>query len=171
VAVSIVPLAMYGFERTVGLWSDVDPGSYAGFYDWVKGGWFGLELAGIVAGVLAVRKVRFSFVLLPVAICVWFLSMDLAPLLYPMWNVAFVLLGVFLRSRVLTGVAGLGITAWLIWLSDRVFHDSMVFPLVLVSIGIGVVVLGVVVKKKQKQIDAWVDSAVPSSLRALRPPS
>jgi len=336
VAVAMVPLAVYGFERTIGWWPDVDPGRYEGFYDWVKGGWFGIEWVTIVAGIVAVRVVPYSFVLLPVALCAWFMSMDLAPLVYadpstaqrgmvsavvgagllgtvyllhrnksahlsywlaaagavafdgglaamktdslwtkpvflavqiaflvagaqaglsafllvgavgavgvglwattqshdavlasfvigvparssglwlhrrtgdPRWHLpsltmvlvgagvlavgpfdvwsdrrafgplalyaaghaALVVLGAVVASRALTTVAGLALTTFVLWLSHEVFSGSMVFPLVLVSMGIGLVVGGVQLKRHQRAIDAWAIAHVPPALRAMRP--
>lgn len=80
-AVSMTPAAVYGFERTVGLRPDVDPGAYQGFFHWVKGGWFAIEVTTIVTGAIAWRLVPFSFVALPIALTAWFMSMDAAPLL------------------------------------------------------------------------------------------
>jgi hypothetical protein len=80
VAVTMVPLAVYGFERTIGWWPDVDPGRYEGFYDWVKSGCFGIERVTIDAGIMAVRVVPSFFVLLPGGLCAFLTSMDLAPL-------------------------------------------------------------------------------------------
>jgi hypothetical protein len=81
-AVWMTPLAVYGFERMTGLWLQQDPGSYRQYYEWIKGGWCLMELATIVAGLVALRFVRFPFLTFPVAFALWFMSMDLAPLLY-----------------------------------------------------------------------------------------
>lgn len=80
-AVWMVPLAIYGLERTTGLWPQGDPGAYAGYYMWIKGSWFLMELGTITAGLVALRFVRFPFLTFPIAFAFWYMSMDLAPLL------------------------------------------------------------------------------------------
>jgi hypothetical protein len=331
-AVSMTPAAVYGFERTVGLWPDVDPGAYQGFFHWVKGGWFAIEVTTMVVGAIAWRLVPFSFVALPIALTAWFMSMDAAPLLidspdradrglvsvvvgllilgaafglrrrqradlnywlevfgviafqggllsvssdslgtkfvfmaiqlgllslgalwqrrafslaaavgvvavcgwalvrswedrvmlsvglglmlqvfgllrvrawpttgtfalvvgsgvlaigsftaltredlegalvlYALWHIVVVTLGVLVRSRLLTAVGGLSIAAWLVHLAHRVFEDSMVFPFVIVSLGIVVIVAGVGLHRRRDFINDAVDRLVPEALRRLRP--
>ena len=81
-AVCMTPLAVYGFERMTGLWLQGAPGDYADFYHYIKGGWFPMEAATIGAGLLALRFFRFPFLTAPVAFALWFMSMDLTPLIY-----------------------------------------------------------------------------------------
>jgi len=81
-AVCMTPLATYGLERVVGLWPDMDPGSYRGFHVWIKGGWFYMEVATLIAGIVAIRFYRFPFLIAPLAFTLWYMSMDLAPLIF-----------------------------------------------------------------------------------------
>ncbi len=81
-AVCMTPLAVYGLERALNLWPQVDPGTYSGFHVWVKGGWFAMEVATIAAGLVALRFRRFPFLTAPVAFALWYMSMDLTPLVY-----------------------------------------------------------------------------------------
>jgi hypothetical protein len=60
-AVGMTPLATYGFERLVNLWPAGDPGAYRGFHEWVKGGWFAMEVATVLAGAIAIHFFRFPF--------------------------------------------------------------------------------------------------------------
>ena len=46
------------------------------------GGWIVMELATILAGTVAMRFVRFPFLTAPVAFALWYLSMDLAPVIF-----------------------------------------------------------------------------------------
>jgi hypothetical protein len=82
VAVCMTPLAVYGFERTTGLWPYADPGSYRGFFPWIRGGWFAMEVATVIAGLVALRRVRFPFLVAPIALVLWFMSMDAVPALF-----------------------------------------------------------------------------------------
>lgn len=81
-AVCMTPLAVYGFERMTGLWLRQAPGDYRDFYAWIKGGWFIMEVATIATGLVALRFVRFPFLTAPIAFVLWFMSMDLTPLIY-----------------------------------------------------------------------------------------
>jgi hypothetical protein len=334
-AVAMTPAAVYGFERTIGVWPDSDPGSYAGFFDWIKGGWFAMEVATIVVAVIALRLVPYSFVALPLALTAWFMSMDLAGLvfdhpdteeraavsiavgvalgiagyvlrrrqrqdlgywievaavlafngglmsvrseqlgtkfiflaiqcgllslgalwqrrvftiggvigvvglaewvttrgndseqlwmsvgvglcllafgllvrwsqwwttslfallagaivmstgpfgalkydaeaalaLWALWQIVVVGFGVFVRSRLVLAVGALALSAWLVHLADRVFADSMVFPLVLISIGLLIIVGGVGLHRRRHAIDAFIDTRLPQRVRDLRGPA
>ncbi len=82
VAVCMTPLAVYGFERMTGLWLQGVPGAYRDFYDWIQGSWFPMEVGTVVAGLVALRFFRFPFLTAPIAFSLWFMSMDLTPLIY-----------------------------------------------------------------------------------------
>jgi len=82
VAVSLMPLLVYSIERMTGLWPAEDPGGYGRFYPWIHGSWIVMELATIGAAALALMFVQFSFLTAPMAFSFWFLSMDLAALIF-----------------------------------------------------------------------------------------
>lgn len=80
VAVAMAPLAVFGIQDALGLWTSTDkPGTVRDFYIWVKGSWIFMELATIAAAVLALQFYRFPFIVLLIAIALWFLSMDIVP--------------------------------------------------------------------------------------------
>jgi hypothetical protein len=81
VAVCMTPLVVYGFERWTGLWVQADPGQYRGFFPWIRGGWFAMEAATVLAGLFVLRKVKFPFLVAPIAFALWFMSMDALPAL------------------------------------------------------------------------------------------
>jgi hypothetical protein len=82
IAVCMVPLAIYGFQRMTGIWPDGDPGNYRNYHIWVKASWFYMEAGTIIAGLLALKWIRFPFLTLPIAYTLWYMSMDLTPLIY-----------------------------------------------------------------------------------------
>src|SRR5215467_1907107 len=60
VAVSMAPLAVYGIQDELGWWGSFGkPGTVQDFYVWMKGSWIFMEIAAIVAGVIALRFYRF----------------------------------------------------------------------------------------------------------------
>lgn len=81
-AVCMTPLAIYGLERLTGIWPQGDPGVYRDYHIWVKGSWFLMEVGTILAGLVALRFIRFPFLTAPIAFSLWYMSMDLTPLLF-----------------------------------------------------------------------------------------
>ncbi|MGH9966702.1 MAG: DUF2157 domain-containing protein [Pyrinomonadaceae bacterium] len=82
VGVSLIPLLTYTVEKMTGFWPAQDPGSYEDFYPLIHGSWIVMELTTIAAAALTLRFVHFGFLTAPLAFCFWFLSMDIAALIY-----------------------------------------------------------------------------------------
>jgi hypothetical protein len=81
-AVWMVPLGVYGLERGTGFWPQDDPGAYRGYYTWVKGSWLLMETTTVAAGSLAIWRRPFPFLTFPIAFALWFMSMDLTPMIF-----------------------------------------------------------------------------------------
>lgn len=79
VAVTMTPLFVYGIQDMLGWWTGADPGSYRDFFRWIRGSWLPMEAATIVVGLLALTFYRFPFLMAPIAVALWFMSMDLVP--------------------------------------------------------------------------------------------
>lgn len=78
-ALSMVPLIVFGVQSAADIWPGSSaPGQYRSFFHYVKAGWIPMELATLVISLLALRRYPFTFIAFPAAICLWFLSMDLA---------------------------------------------------------------------------------------------
>lgn len=75
VAVTMAPLAVFGVQEWIG------PGQSA--YRLIKSDWAVMDVAAIVAGAAALARYRFGFLLMPVAVALWFLSMDVVQFLAP----------------------------------------------------------------------------------------
>ncbi|MEH1891924.1 MAG: DUF2157 domain-containing protein [Nostoc sp.] len=82
IAVCMTPLAIYGLQRWTGFWIQTDPGTYRDYYHWIKGSWFFMEVGTIIAALVALKFVRFPFLTAPIAFSLYFISMDLTPLLF-----------------------------------------------------------------------------------------
>ena len=81
VAVCLVPLITYSIEDLLGFWPAEAPGSYSEYYPKIHGSWIILELATMIAALVALLYVRFGFLTAPLAFSLWFFSMDLAALI------------------------------------------------------------------------------------------
>lgn len=83
VAVSLTPLLVFAVQRMLGLWPlDDEQGAYHDYYVYVQGGWLAMELATVLVGALMLRLLPFPFIVMPIALALWFMSMDLTELAY-----------------------------------------------------------------------------------------
>jgi hypothetical protein len=237
-AVWMVPLAVYGLERASGLWPQGDPGSYRQYYIWVKGSWILMEVATVAAGAVALWLRPFPFLTFPVAFALWFMSMDLTPIVfgkteyswderklvsllfglalilvayfcdlrtrvrqdfafwgylfgllafwgglslmdgggeagklaYCLVNIGLIVVSVLIRQRVFIVFGALGVLGYLGHLSYAVFSDSLLFPVVLTMLGIGLIYLGVLYQRHSRDIGLYAQSHLPQGLRDLIPP-
>jgi hypothetical protein len=79
----MAPLAVYGIQESYGLWGQFGrPGTVHDFYVWIKGSWVFMEVAAIVAAVIALRFYPFPFIVMIIAFALWFMSMDLTPWIF-----------------------------------------------------------------------------------------
>jgi hypothetical protein len=81
IAVSMVPLMVYGLERFTGAWPENDPGGYAQFHTQINGNWLFMEIATISAAALMLWQVPFAFMTTPLIVALLYLSMDAPPLI------------------------------------------------------------------------------------------
>jgi hypothetical protein len=80
-AISMTPLIVYGLQEASGIWGQPGrPGDYASFYKNIRAGFIPMEIVTLLVTALALRLYAFAFLALPAAICLWFLSMDIAEL-------------------------------------------------------------------------------------------
>jgi hypothetical protein len=79
IAVVLVPLAIYGAQEAMGLW---DTGrAYRDYHQWIDARWAVMELATLAAGALVLFWYRLPFAVMPIAVTLWYMSMDFATLL------------------------------------------------------------------------------------------
>ena len=81
--VVMTPLAIYALQHLLGLWPD-DASvqrAYRAYHSVIDWRWLLMELATLAVGAIALWRYRLPFLVLPVAVTLWYLSMDLAPFL------------------------------------------------------------------------------------------
>jgi hypothetical protein len=86
--VGLTPLAVYGLQVALGFWAPgMDYRQYHTHIDWR---WMFMELATLAAGAAMLARHRLPFLLMPVAVTLWYMSMDLTPFLFgdtdPSWD-------------------------------------------------------------------------------------
>jgi hypothetical protein len=235
VAVSIVPLAVFAIERLVGWWPmDDRQTAYHQYYTYVQGGWLMMEAATVIAGLLMLRLIPFPFIMMPIAVALWFMSMDLSEWFYgspfsweqrrevSLWfglgmllvflvvdgrtredyahwgylaglaafwggltlvdsgselgkalycliNIGLMGIAVLLRRPVFMVFGALGVAAYLGYLSYEVFAESLLFPVVVTVIGLGVIWLGLVYQKRRERLSQVFRNGLPQWLRMALP--
>ena len=83
--VVLVPLAVWAVQNALGFWPEGGRGtsSYRGYHYIIDWRWITLELATLVAGVVMLYRWKAPFLLMPVAVTLWYMTMDLAMLILP----------------------------------------------------------------------------------------
>jgi hypothetical protein len=83
-AVVMVPLAVYGAQHAMGFWPEdgSDKLAYRDYHTRIDWRWLMMEFATLAAGAMAVWRYRLPFLLMPVAVTLWYMSMDLVPFLF-----------------------------------------------------------------------------------------
>lgn len=79
-AVVMVPLAIFGAQMALGYWDDAK--SYRDFHVFIDWRWIMMELGTLGAGAVLLWRYRFPFMLMPIAVTLWYMSMDLVPFLF-----------------------------------------------------------------------------------------
>ena len=83
-AVVMVPLAVFAAQMALGYWDASKPyRDYHVFIDWR---WIMMEFATLAVGALLLWRYRFPFMLMPIAVTLWYMSMDLVPFLFGDWR-------------------------------------------------------------------------------------
>lgn len=78
-AVVMVPLAVFFAQMALGYWGEGKPyRDYHVFIDWR---WITMEFATLAIGAVLLWRYRFPFMLMPIAVTLWYMSMDLVPFL------------------------------------------------------------------------------------------
>lgn len=234
-AVSLTPLVVFAGQRLFGTWPMDDAQSdYVDYYRYVQGGWLVMEVATVLVGLLVLRLLPFPFIVMPIAVALWFMSMDLSELLHgeyfsweqrrdvSLWfgllillasllvdgrskqdfafwgylagltafwgglslmdsgsefgkllycliNLGLIGLAVLLRRPLFMVFGALGVAGYLGYLAHDVFEDSLLFPVVVSLIGLGVMGLGLFYQKRREAMSNALRRQLPAGLLAVLP--
>ncbi|MDR7307660.1 DUF2157 domain-containing protein [Rhodoferax saidenbachensis] len=238
-AVCLVSLVAWSAQSVAGLWPPGGPDSFSSYHTRIDWRWLTLEFVTLAAGVVMLWRYRLPFMVMPLAVTLWYMSMDVAnallmdhgweweftrdvslvfgigtvalalwvdvrsrlsrtaewrqdfafwlyifgttmfwsglslsdsgspwgKVIYALINVVMVLLGAAIGRRVFTVFGALGVALYLGYLSHQVFRDSLLFPLALTLLGLGVVALGVWWQRHEVAIAARLARYVPAGLQ------
>ena len=87
--VALTPLAIYGFQLGMGWWPD--DSTYQQYHYFIKWHWIFMEFGTLIVGIILVWIYRYPFMLMPVAVTLWYMSMDLASMIAGGQNADFTL--------------------------------------------------------------------------------
>ena len=76
-AVAMVPLAIFSAQMALGYWGADKP--YRDYHLYIDWRWMLMELGTLAIGAILLWRYRFPFMLMPIAVTLWYMSMDLAP--------------------------------------------------------------------------------------------
>lgn len=79
-AVAMVPLAIFAAQMALGYWGADKP--YRDYHRYIDGRWIMIEFGTLAMGAALLWRYRFPFMLMPIAVTLWYMSMDLVPLLF-----------------------------------------------------------------------------------------
>lgn len=112
-AVTLVPLLVWSVQVGLGLWPEGGSSQFGHYHKYINWRWMTLEFSTLAAAAVMLWRLRLPFMVMPVAVTVWYLNMDIAHLLMQEhgWNWKF--------TRDVSLVFGLGTCALAIWVDLR----------------------------------------------------
>lgn len=230
--VCLAPLAIYGLQQWLGIWPD--DSVYQDYHRYIQWHWLYMELGTLAIGAMIAWKYKYPFLMMPIAITLWYMTMDISAMLsggeitwelralvslysgllmiglafwidirshdkadYAFWiyifgviafwgglssqnsddelskfiylciNLLMIGVGVLLVRRVFVIFGAIGSCGYLGYLASDVFQDSVLFPIALTAIGLGIIFLGILWQKHEKTITQKSRLLLPVPLREL----
>jgi len=77
--VALTPLAIYGIQQAMGWWPDES--TYREYHQYIKWHWIYMELGTLAVGAIIAFRYRYPYLQMPIAVTLWYMSMDLAAML------------------------------------------------------------------------------------------
>jgi hypothetical protein len=74
--ICMTPLAMYGLQHALGVWPDES--TYQDYHRVIKWHWLYMELSTLAVGAVLAWKYKYPFLMMPIAVTLWYLTMDIA---------------------------------------------------------------------------------------------
>lgn len=78
-AVALTPLAIYGLQQALGFWPD--DSTYKDYHRYIKWHWLYMELGTLMVAVIVAWRYKYPFLIMPIAVTLWYMSMDLAAMI------------------------------------------------------------------------------------------
>lgn len=80
--VALTPLAVYGVLQSIGPGYTPTGQAYRDFHRYIEWQWLYMEIATLAVAAVMLWRYRYPFLLMPVAFVLWYMSMDIAQIMY-----------------------------------------------------------------------------------------
>lgn len=81
-AIALAPLAVFALQHVLGFWADGPRAErYRDFHRYIDWRWLVMELSTLAAGVALLQRYRYPFLVMPIAVTLWYMGMDIVPAL------------------------------------------------------------------------------------------
>ena len=81
--IALVPLATFSLQNVMGFWADgATAAHYRDFHALIDWRWLIMELATLLTGCIMLWRFRYSFLVMPIAVTLFYMSMDIVPALF-----------------------------------------------------------------------------------------
>jgi len=77
--VVLTPLGIYGLQQAFGWWPDDT--TYKEYHHYIKWHWVYMELGTLIVGAIIVKLYKYPFLIMPIAVTLWYLSMDITSII------------------------------------------------------------------------------------------
>jgi hypothetical protein len=77
--ICLIPIAIYSFQKGMGLWPDDT--IFQQYNLTIKWHWIFMELGTLAGGLILIWFYRYPFMVMPIAVTLWYMSMDITPML------------------------------------------------------------------------------------------
>jgi hypothetical protein len=77
--VCLTPLAIYGLQQWLGIWPD--DSVYRDYHRYIQWKWLYMELGTLLIGVMIAWKYKYPFLTMPIAVTLWYMTMDISAML------------------------------------------------------------------------------------------
>jgi hypothetical protein len=114
--VVLTPLAVYGLQVALGFWADGRV--YRDYHIYIDWRWILMELATLAVGAVMLWRFRLPFAVMPIAVTLWYMSMDLVPFLFGQTDITWEL------RKFVSVWFGLLIVLLAFWVDIRSRHDK-----------------------------------------------
>lgn len=78
--VALTPLAIYSLQQAMGWWPNPSA-HYRDYHFFIGWQWFYMEMGTLAVGVILAWMYRYPFMIMPIAVTLWYMSMDLSALI------------------------------------------------------------------------------------------
>jgi len=114
--VVLTPLAVYGLQAALGWWAEGK--IFRQYHTHIDWRWMFMELATLASGTVMLRRYRLPFLVMPIAVTLWYMSMDLTPFIFGEADATWEL------RKLVSLWVGLLIVLLAFWVDVRTRHDK-----------------------------------------------